>query len=186
MLLTTTTHTMNLIMAMYLVYLSEGHTLQHKRIHSCTIKAYLLAAATFIQLCDHYPHRDARKADNATLLCPAVARLLANLKRFEDIPNKKEAYTLAMQKELYRHTRDSTKYSLALSLFQWFGVTLQGGNCRSEWCQIAKYRSPFSWELSPKNTCRAFTLGDVQFLGCLRNQLLMVIALAKPQEVHHV
>ena len=73
-------------MACYSFHLATGATLQVNTIKSGTIKEYLLAAATLISRFDILG-REARKELNCDKLCDPISKVLAQVKRFEEMPN---------------------------------------------------------------------------------------------------
>ena len=82
-------------MAMYAYELASGETIQGTKIKSSTIKDYLLAAATLVMRFDKLG-RDARKELNCKKLCEAIQKVVAQVKRFEDVPDRVKAYTARM------------------------------------------------------------------------------------------
>ncbi|KAG7354488.1 hypothetical protein IV203_003844 [Nitzschia inconspicua] len=80
--------TLNYIFACYAAHLGSGHTLSRRTVRSDTIRNYLLAAATLVQL--FHPHNlDPRKEKGAPSLCPAIDKVLKELKRWENIPDRR-------------------------------------------------------------------------------------------------
>jgi hypothetical protein len=79
--------------------------------------------------------QDARKLDQSDKICDTVTRVIKELKRFEKVPKRCEAYTIAMHRRLFETTRFVSKDCSNAANFDWNGVGLQGGNRRSEWCQ---------------------------------------------------
>ena len=180
---------LNWILSMYAVFLASGHTLVYRQIKSKTISLYIAAVATFLRMFDPEPHRDSRHAPYTHTCNHWLKKVYDQVSKFEKVPNRREAYTLAMQKELHNQTLELSKKkpdSKRVALFQWFGVALQGGNRRSEWCQLAQHKNIVSFELSPINQARAFTLGDVQFLTAHKQPIPMSTAIRQRHKVHHV
>ena len=84
-------------MACYAAFLATGQTIRQKSIKASTIDNYLYAAAGFFQLFDRR-QRDPRKEVGAYLLCGLVKKVTNEVKRFENVPNRREPYTVKMQK----------------------------------------------------------------------------------------
>lgn len=181
-----TTDTLNYIMACYAVFLATGHTIYQRQVRSATIDKYLHAAATFIQFFDKYPHRDARKEKNTTSICPPVKKVVDQVKKFENISDKREAYTLAMQKEFHFQNQGQSKDCKNVALEQWHGTALQGGNRRYEWCQSRGKWRHADFEKNPKGQCMAFTLADIKFMGHNKRRMNMEYALSHRSEVEYV
>ena len=183
------TDQLNLIMAMYAVYLASGHTLISRQIKAGSIGRYLHAAAEFLSLFDPQEQRDARFLDRTTTRSPYIQRVLDQVAKFEKVPDRQDAYTIAMQKALYTQTRPLAKAKpdcLKVALFQWFGAALQGGNRRCEWCQTPAQASIDTFELSPTGECRAFTLDDITFFNKKKRPLPLQDALQNFRRAHYV
>lgn len=81
-------------MAAYLMYLHNGATLLHQRVKANTMLKYLAAGA---KLCAsvHSEGRDPRyRIPTDTRLCPAISEALADIRKYESIPAKKEPLTV--------------------------------------------------------------------------------------------
>ena len=179
------TTTLNYIMACYSVFLATGHTIYQRQVRASTIDKYLHAAATFIQFFDKYPHRDSRKEMNTTAICQPIRKVTDQVKRFENITEKREAYTLAMQKELHGQIQGCDIDGIDTALFEWFGKALQGGNRRYEWCQSRGRWRHTDFEKNPRGDCMAFTLNDIKFLGRGKTSMTMKYALEHLDEVYY-
>ena len=182
---TVTSTMLNHIMACYTVFLATGHTIYQRQVRATTIEKYVHNAATFVAFFDTHPHRDARKEMQSTNICDPIKKIIDQVKRFEKIPDKREAYTLAMQKELHSRMTSLPKDCLLVALFQWFGTALQGGNRRYEWCQDRSHRTLDKFELNPCGECMAFTMADIEFMGRTKSKLTTTYALAHRNEVYH-
>ena len=173
------------VMACYSFHLASGATLQANTIKSGTIKEYLLAAATLIRRFDILG-RDSRKELNCDKLCDPINKVLAQVKRFEEMPNRCEAYTPAMHKQFEKMIVGLNKNGFESSTFDWCTVGLQNGCRRSEWCQ-EKYKTMVSkFEKNPRGDARAFTLVDIEFFGIGRKRMTREFALKHPDRVMHV
>ena len=77
------------LLGCYAVYLANGHTLTARSIKAETIGKYILAAASLIQMFDKL-HRDPRKVDGQTTTCPQIQKVIAEVKRYENVPHRCE------------------------------------------------------------------------------------------------
>ena len=121
-----TTDMLNFAMACYAVFLARGHSLRCRSIKSDTIKIYLHNAATFVSRFDTVD-RDARKKEGETKLCPPVASVVGIVKRYEDMKNRREPFTLGMLHLLFSKVYFISKDSCKAALANWFTVGIHGG-----------------------------------------------------------
>jgi hypothetical protein len=113
-------------LARYAQHLGTGSTLVCGTIKSDTIEKYVIDAASFRALIGPHP-RDFRK-DNAvdTKVSRTLSAVYDEQKRWEDIPNRREPYTLemleAMKLELELELVASGRgpYALTATLVDWF------------------------------------------------------------------
>jgi hypothetical protein len=171
-------------MASYAIFLATGHAIRSKSIKGDTISNYLLAASTLISLFDPIK-RDARKLDQSDKICDAVTRVIREVKRFEKVPKRCEAYTIAMHRRLFETTRFVSKDCSNAANFDWNGVGLQGGNRRSEWCQDRGSGILTKIELSPIGDTKAFTLSDITFYARNKVELKLEAAMKQPDSIMH-
>ena len=178
---------LNFAMACYAVFLATGHSLRCRSIRSDTIKIYLHNAATFVSRFDA-KDRDARKKEGETKLCPAVAAVIGIVKRYEDMKNRREPFTLGMLhlllSKVYFFSDDSSKAALA----DWFTIGLHGGYRRAEWCQEKGNEEVGQEEKSPKDDSQplAFTLSDLTFLGKNKRKLNLQAAMRHPASIMQI
>jgi hypothetical protein len=176
--------TLNYIFACYAMHLGTGHSLSFRNIRSGTIRGYLLAAASLVMSFDRDPSgRDARKELGQSTLCFPLDKVLKELKRWEDVPKRREPYSLAMQFALMAQTKDVNPLGLLPALADWFGVMLQAGGRRSEWAQDRGRSRLTSFELNHRGDPMAFCLGDIEFLSSERHPISHQAALASPSQV---
>lgn len=176
---------LNFTMATYGVHLATGHSIKAINIKAGTMKEYMLAAAGLIKLFDKIP-RGSRKELHTDRLCNTVSKVLGEVKRFEDIPNRCEAYTPSMQRHLVKMAKNMPKDSLEVALVDWFAVGLQGGNRRAEWCQDKGCGKLNKFQLSQKGTPYAFTMEDITFYRKGKLGLTLEAAIKYPSSVEHV
>ena len=172
-------------MAMYAYELASGETIQGTKIKSSTIKDYLLAAATLVMRFDKLG-RDARKELNCKELCEAIQKVVAQVKRFEDVPDRCEAYTAHMHNELAQKIGGMHIDCLEVSLFDWFTIGYQNACRRNEWCQEKYKNDTTQFERSPRDEARAFVLSDITFYGTNKKKFTLDYALKNADKVMHV
>jgi hypothetical protein len=152
-------------LAMYALHLGTGSTLLCRTIKSDTIKKYVNAAASFHALFGPNP-RDFRK-DNAvdTHVSRTLSAVYDEQKRWENVPNRREPYTLEMLDDFSGELAASGQGSNTLhaALVDWFTCGIFAGLRLSEWAQDAHKSDITSYKLSLRNDTQAFCLGDVRF-----------------------
>jgi len=149
---------------MYGHHLLTGHTIHSKSIKADTASKYLLAAATLLCCFDTIPGRDGRKKFSTDKgMCNEINMVLKEARRYEAVPDRREAFTLAMQQALRTECKDHDPDSLEPALTDWFNAGLLGGFRKSEWCQERKHTRVGLFNPSPKGDPTAFTLDDVKF-----------------------
>jgi hypothetical protein len=170
---------------MYAVHLGTGHSLLLKSIKSGTIATYCLNAATFLALFDE-KERDSRKTEGDSSFAPCYDKVLKELRRWELMPNRREPYTIAMQRRLIARAAPHPLDGRLQALKNWFSVMLQAGGRLGEWAQkrgdhhISKAATDF------KGNPRAFSLDDVEFLGRGKIRLTFAEALSDRSRVKYV
>jgi hypothetical protein len=172
-------------MSMYSVHLGTGHNLQCKNIKSSTIKAYCLNVATFVCLFDP-EKRDPRYSSplsKAFAIC--LTKVFNEFSRWEDMPNRREAYSLAMQATLTLMARDCHSDTILPVLRDWFLCMLQAAARRGEWAQPLSCYDILKPALNFKEETMAFTLGNIQFLRVGKHRCTIVWALAHRDQVEH-
>ena len=153
-----------------MLYLVTGNTIYCKSIKAATIELYLKATAGLIQKLDPIPGWDAMK-DEYNKKYVGIDRVLKEDHRIETVPDKIEAYTIAMCRELYQQQMLAPKNGLIRVLYNWFMVGLQGGFRHCECCQkdgaglLNKIQmSEFGWAM-------AFILDNITFYTTEKIQL---------------
>lgn len=172
-------------MAMYAQYLASGNTVRRTPVRSKTILLYLRHAADYFKVFDPLG-RDPRTTGDSTDLCRPLKRITDNLRRFEQLPDKKQPYTLAMHRHVLTVASGSDPDGLRWALYQWHTVALQGGMRRCEWCQPRQHHARTTYELNPTASCYALTLDDIAFYDSDRRPIPLLSALSSrtaPQRV---
>merc|ERR1712183_196098 len=103
-------------MAYYAVFIAMDHSLLCRSFKSNTIKIYLQNAATLITRFDSI-NRDARNKIGESKLYPPVAAVVGAVKRYKDMKNRREPFTLGvlhlLLSQLHFLSLDSYKYALS-------------------------------------------------------------------------
>jgi hypothetical protein len=126
---------MNYVMACYASHLATGHSLSSRALKVGTIRQYLIAAASFVAVFDSVQGRDARKEKGSDSLCPALDKVLKEQKRWEDVPDRGEGWTVGLQLALMTRYEGTPFLGKHQAIIDWFVVALHGGFRRAEWAQ---------------------------------------------------
>ena len=105
------------------------------------------------------------------------------VKRFENIPNRHEPYTVKMQKCLFICATGLIVTCLLGARADWFAVNLQGGNRLLEWCQTGGAFELHKFQTNPRKDCHAFTFGDAIFHGNQKVRISPDATMANPDSV---
>ncbi|KAG7368827.1 hypothetical protein IV203_031570 [Nitzschia inconspicua] len=172
--------TLNYVFACYAAHLGSGHTLSRRNIRSDTIRNYLYAAATLVQMF-HPEGLDPRKEKGLHAICPSIDKVLKELRRWENIPDRREPYTVAMQLLFCSKATSSDPNSKVSALCDWFSVMLQAGGRRCEWAQPSHISD---FQRTPEQNVRgdpaAFCIDDITFFRPGKRSLRLDDALADP------
>jgi hypothetical protein len=169
-------------MAIYAMHLGTGHTLLCKSILSSTVATYCQQAATFLALFDE-KERDARKIEGGSSIAVCLTKVIAELKRWESMPNRCEPFTLSMLRLQAQRVVAKSLDGLQASLKDWFTVSLHAGCRRGEWAQPKGSRTTTTFERDFKGDPRAFTLHDIKFFAEGRVRLTRDEALSSRDSV---
>ena len=134
-------------------------------------------------------HRDPRKVDGRTTTCPQIQKVIAEVKRYENVPHRCEPLDLTMIRHFISHNEFCCQTSLAAALIDWWIVGIHGGFRQSEWCQAqgkATIGHKKVTEQKKKDRPLAFTPDDVEFLTRKKKKLSTDAALEHPQVVWYV
>jgi hypothetical protein len=180
----------NLIFAMFAVYLALGHTLLCKTIKSATISNYLRVAAKHVVsarrripnpnniLLWQDPRIDMTTGKNAS----TITGVLAEVKRWENMPNRREPLTVDMVVYQKLQCREDEPHSESAAMYDWEVFGLYSGNRLTEWAQ----KDGASITLNIDGTPKAFLIGDLQFRGENRRNMSLSDALRRPYLVHTI
>ena len=149
----------NFVLALFALDLSTGNTLLAKSIKSATIARYLQAAAL---ISERHKLMDPRKTLHGTQ-SPAISRVLNELKRWENMPDRKEPVTVAMVLLLAKSAFQASPDSFAAAFYDWTVLGLHYGFRCQEWAIPAGSRAHVP--LAPDGRPVAFTFEDLRFFG---------------------
>lgn len=181
------------LFAMYTVHLGMGHTLKHFTIKEGTIRKYLNEAAKIIKA-----RRQTYKMQNPNAqidwyhplhhygesqIAPAIKVCLDEIKRWENVPNRREPLTTDMI--YYQQTRCSigTPYSEHQVLFDFQVIAIYSGIRLGEWAQNDNVRRLDQIRLNIDGTPTAFIIDDLEFYGRNKRVMSRASALANQELV---
>ena len=173
---------LNIAMGCYALYLATGNNIYCKSIKAATIDLYLKAASGLVKQLDPIPDRDAMfDKDNKKYI--GISQILQEVRRIETVPDRREAYKIAMHRFLYRQQTMAGEDSLVCVLYDWFTVGLQGGFRRSEWCQEDGAGLLNKVQMSDFKRAMAFIFDDIGFYTKDKIQLQWDTVDANPELV---
>lgn len=129
----------NLLMAIFLRHLALGETITHRQIRAGTMKQYLLAIAkiTKFHRADGLDPRMTTPSD--TSLCPMITAIPKEVIRHENMPNKRNPYTVVLLQHRQRKAKldDPTQnfFGLDATLADTFECGLFTGGTLTEYAQ---------------------------------------------------
>lgn len=163
-------------LGMYAMNLATGNTLFCRQTKSTSVKNYIQDITSFVAL---LCQRDICKM-NATdvKFSPLIFSVYDELKRWEDVPNRREPCMLKMLEAVFCLILDTnaSPNSLIAALGNWFQHSLIGGFCLTEYAQPGCCSDP---QYPVQNHCmetRGFCLGDIQFAAADHMRLSAVQA----------
>lgn len=173
----------NLQLAMYATHLATGSNLHFQSIKSGTLATYLHNVATFLGRFRAIDPRFVSAAD--TRLAPVIKKVLDEQKRWETIPDRREPFTLEMQKQIANLPSVAANPNcLDAAMSNWTLCNLYAG-CRGiEWAQTdAQNRSLPNYFRNRFNRAYAFTLEDVKCFTSASVNLTTINAIQNPSLV---
>jgi hypothetical protein len=146
------------------MHLATGESLTHKQIKASTINDYLFTVAKFL---GRFSDRDVRKPDQVSpALAPCIKAVLTELKRWENMPNRREPFTPEMWAYIQDTLRPTaTEDSLVAACTDWFTCGLFAGLRLGEWAQDEAHRLLHNPDYNIRGDPRAFCLDDFSFRG---------------------
>lgn len=151
-------------LAMYAQHLATGSTLYCRQIRAKTIKLYIKNVASALALFGPY-ERDFRK-DNPTDqgMCLTLNMIFKELERWEQMPDRREPFTVEMLNELEAQNLANKESFLSKqsALADWFLIGLFTGNRLTEWAQEAYQHDPAFPKRNLYGDTAAFCFNDVR------------------------
>jgi hypothetical protein len=163
------------IFAMWAADLAAGETLICRSIKADTIAKYLADAGKFIA---GFTGEDPRFKSRSDLqLHPLIKGVIAEVTRYEQVPDKREPHTPAMQQWLTAEAQQRGPDELPSAMADWCAVGLVLGPRISEWGQEDGATDPLQPKRAPTGSTCAFTWHDVEvrLLGNRRVPTLMAL-----------
>ena len=157
-------------MAFYAAFLATGHAIALKSIKSGTVKKYLSDIAKFLQNFDTETDRNVCKP-KGTIARP-IQSITSEMKRFEDMPKRREPWTLQLQSRLDKICEDETPDSLIPCLRNIYGNGLVSGDRRVEILQPSFNRAPEKPQLNNRDEPYAFMKNDIIFFAANRRSVI--------------
>jgi hypothetical protein len=151
-------------LAMYAIHLGSGHTIYCKQIRVSTIEAYIYAVATFLQAFTRRDYRKDKEEDRH--LGQQISPVLRDLKKYESMPNRREAYNLVMQQLAVELAQGTPPNGIVAALTDHFAQGLCTGFRLSEWAQPNGSQQLMTHQLNhlkpPATRTRAIVPDDFQ------------------------
>jgi len=156
-------------MVWYTTHLCTGETICNRAIKSGTINGYLDAASSFIA---SFTGSDPRYWPGEKSKAKEITTILAEYKRWEKMPDRREPYTIELQRAFDKSIEDKVHnpefyLTLESALNDWFGVGLSTGQRLSEWAQHNENKGDIHAPLRKgltNDTIAAFLPEDIQFM----------------------
>jgi hypothetical protein len=153
----------NYQMALYAMHLATGSNLRYRTIKAGTIGNYLASVAKFL---GRFSDRDVRKTVDSPNIAPCIKSILDEVKRWEDMPKRREPFTPEMWKHLHSQLCPSeSPDSSTAACTDWFTCGLFGGLRLSEWAQDDAHQTLDNPTLNYRSDPKAFCLYDFSFRG---------------------
>jgi len=154
----------SLQLASYALHLSSGNSLLCRTLKSSTIKGYVRDVATFLRQCDPQQRDFRRDSDTDKQFSVSLAKVYAEIERWEKVPNRREPFTVEMLLELrQRVAKGADPDGILSALADWFELGLFQGFRRTEWAQESTRSEVGTQQLDIFNDTRAFCLNDFIF-----------------------
>jgi hypothetical protein len=184
------------LFAMYSVHLGMGHSLLCKTIKEGTIRKYLNEAALRVletrqtyklrhpqaQLSWYHPCRN----HGASRFAPAIQLCLDEIKRWEQMPNRREPLTVDMIYYQQSRCRSATPFSEDNVMFDFLVVGIFAGLRLGEWAQHDHVRHLSQIRRNIDGTPAAFIITDLEFYGHNKRCMTRSDALSTPDLVLQV
>jgi hypothetical protein len=168
---------MTLQLALFALHLGSGATLLCKAIKAATIRQYLADVSTVLRRLDRDQRDFRRDSDSDTRLAPTITAVLKELERWEQMPNRREPFTLEMLSLLQQQAKLLSPDGILQALSDWFLLGLLLGLRRSEWAQSRSNVVLGTQQRNLFSDTQAFTINDFRFESATRQRFLGPAAL---------
>ena len=173
--------------ALYATHLATGSSIYSRSIKAATITSYLADVAKFIGRFRDIDPRYVSSTD--TKLAPVISKVLAEQRRWESVPNRREPFTLAMYAHIAAVAATSPdSCSLENAMANWTLCNPYAG-CRGiEWAQSSTTSAPlYAYHRNRFDHAYAFTLADVRCTTAAEAHITTVLqAVATPTVVGNI
>ena len=140
-----------------------GHTIRSQSVKDGAALKYLLATATLLSNFDTIPWRYGRKKFRTNQsVCNDTIVVLRGTRRYPFYPNRREAFTLAMQQALRTACQYHGPHSLKFVLANWLAAGPLGGFQKHEYHYENKSVLVGSCNQSPSGDPTTVTLASVK------------------------
>jgi hypothetical protein len=153
----------NYQMALYAMHLATGSNLRHRAIKASTINHYLASVAKFL---GRFSDRNVRKQQDSFNISPCIKAVLDEIKRWEDMPKRREPFTPEMWNHIHTQMQPSiTDDSIVAACHDWFTCGLFAGLRLSEWAQDDAHQHLDNPTPNYRGDPKAFCIEDFLFRG---------------------
>jgi hypothetical protein len=168
-------------LALYAAHLATGNNLFCLHLKGATIEAYLRDIAKFLRRFCLIDPRYLQATD--TRMATPISAVINEVKRVENMPDKREPFTLAMLAQLttWVAERPGQDHLLA-ALGDWSNNNLYQGARLSEWAQTSANSSLSSAACDESGVPLAFCLADLFFHDVAGRRLTLDQLLANPSK----
>ena len=125
-------HVRPVVLSFYTEYCCVGNTLQNKIVRKATVDQYLDVAVKFVK---SHTKTDPTIDPETAKRHEFIEAALAELKRWEKVPNRRMPLTIAMIRWLADQAKATHVDSLENAIVDWLIVGLHTGYRSIEWCQ---------------------------------------------------
>jgi hypothetical protein len=177
------------LFAMYTVHLGMGHTLLYYTIKEATIRRYLNEAASSIVETRqnyklHFPQAQLSwfhplRHHGESKMAPAITACLDEIKRWENMPNRREPLTIDMIYFQKTQCSSNTPFSEQQVMFDFEVVGIFAGLRLGEWAQDDHVRRLDQIRRNIDGTPTAFIIGDLEFFSTNKRRMTLAEALIR-------
>jgi hypothetical protein len=168
-------------LALYAAHLATGNNLFCMHLKGATIEAYLRDIAKFLRRFCLIDPRYLQVTD--TRIAEPISAVIKEVKRVEQMPNKREPFTLAMLAQLATWAAGQPgEDHLLAALSDWSTLNLYQGARLSEWAQTSTNSGLNSAARDESGIPLAFCLADLSFLNVKGRRLTLDQVLSDPNQ----